>query len=134
MSTVLKFSDASSLGFHAMVIIAEKHDKLVSVKEIASQVLVSEAHLSKVLQRLARRGFVKSVRGPGGGFKLARTPEKIHLLEVYEAIDGELTNTSCLLGLKNCPRKNCILDDLIQSTNDRVRDYLSKTSLADLIE
>jgi Rrf2 family nitric oxide-sensitive transcriptional repressor len=65
MPTVLRMSDAASLALHGMVILAEAPERRVSARAIASELDASEAHLAKVLQRLARAGLVESVRGRG---------------------------------------------------------------------
>lgn len=132
MSSVLKISEAASLALHTMVYLAANRGKSISNKDIASVLDVSETHLSKVLQRLAKFGLVKSVRGPKGGFKLGKGDSDISLLEVYEAIDSALEPDDCLLGSHICGGDECILGDLIGVLNNRVKDYLSKTRLADL--
>lgn len=134
MSNVLKISDAASLALHSMVILAESPDKLVTAKKAAKDLLVSEAHLSKVMQRLVKSGLVSSVRGPGGGFKLAKDPETITLLDVYEVIDGPLDEDECLLHMKACSRHQCIMGNVISEINTKIRDYLSGTNLALLCE
>jgi len=130
MPNVLRVSEAASLALHTMVLLAANSGKLLSTREIASTLKVSEAHLSKVLQRLAREGLVESIRGPKGGFALARSSGRITLLEVYEAIEGPLGDTDCLLSKRLCDGDNCIMGPLLRDTNRKVREYLSKTTLA----
>ena len=134
MSNILKISDAASLALHSMVILAESPKELVTAKKAANELLVSEAHLSKVLQRLVKSGLVSSVRGPGGGFRLAKPSADITLLEVYESIDGSLDGDDCLLHMKVCPRHLCIMGNVINEVNTRIRDYLTSTNLALLCE
>jgi Rrf2 family protein len=134
MGNVLKISDAASLALHVMVILAENPDELTPAKQAADVLYVSEAHLSKVLQRLGKVNLVMSTRGPGGGFRLANPPGETNLLEVYEAIDGRLDEDNCLLHNKACKRENCILGGINESLNSQIRDYLSGTTLNDLIE
>jgi len=134
MAGILKFSDAVSLGFHAMVILAESTGAPIRVKEAADELCISEAHLSKVMQRLGRQGLVRSTRGPGGGFRLARDASQISLLNVFEAIDGPLDESDCLLDKKVCNRERCIIGGLTSSVNKQIRKYLSDTTLEDLKE
>jgi Rrf2 family protein len=132
MSGVLKISDAASIAIHAMVYLASLKDgRLASTKEIANTYGVSEAHLSKVIQRLAHSGLVKTFRGPNGGISLAKSPDKITLLNVYESIEGSLSSSACLLGTKKCGGAGCILGDLLQSLNKQVKTRLSGTKLSD---
>lgn len=132
MSHTLKISEAASLGLHSMVLLAAKPDKPLSTHEVASELRVSEAHLSKVFQRLAKAGLVTSTRGPGGGFVLAKPADTISLLEVYETIDGPLTGEDCLLGDPTCNGKACLLGGLVKAVNEQMRSYLTNTRLADV--
>jgi Rrf2 family protein len=91
---------------------------------------VSEAHLAKVLNRLTRAGLLRSMRGPSGGFSLARPPGEILLLEVYEATEGPLQAPTCLWDTPKCARESCPLGELMHDLNTRLRDFLATTSLA----
>lgn len=133
MSNVLKISEAASLALHAMSYLAVKNGAgPMSTKEIAGHFKVSEAHLSKVLQRLAKQGLVKTARGPGGGAALARKPDDITMLEIFEAIEGPIDITPCLLGKPACGYPRCILGDLVGRVNDTVENSFAGTTLADL--
>ena len=132
MSNILKISEAASLALHVAVILAANPDKLIPTREFASMLQSSEAHLSKVLQRLDKAGIVNSTRGPKGGFKLSKPSDDITLLDVYEAMDGELSTSNCLLN-KNLCNGNCIMGDLVGKLNMQVKDYLSKTKLNSLV-
>lgn len=132
MASILKISEAASLALHTVVYLATQHDGLVSTKEIARVLHASEAHLSKVLQRLARVGIVSSVRGPKGGFALHEPPEKISLLEVYQAIEGPLALNNCLSEHPSCSGKQCVLGTLIGTIHEQITKYLSKTTVAQL--
>ena len=132
VTNVLKFSDAATLALHTMAFLARSPDRIVSVREIAKLLGASEAHLSKVLQRLAKGGLVRSLRGPSGGFKLARQGDKVTLLDVFETIEGPLDVNPCLLGKRKCNGDSCILGDLPGKMNRRIKDYLSDTHLSAL--
>jgi Rrf2 family protein len=132
MSTAIKVSDAASLAMHTMVLLADRKDRSMTAQEIAEALKASKAHLAKVLQRLAHAGLLRSERGPGGGFMLARPGKEITLLQVYETIEGPLAASDCLLHTRLCGGKNCILGGLLTQLNAQVRKYLSKTRLTDL--
>jgi len=134
MSGLLKISDAASLALHSMAYVAENGaDHPVSVKEIARAYSVSEAHLSKVIQRLAHTGIVKTTRGPSGGVMLAKPAKEITLLTIYEAIEGPIPDTTCLLGAPSCDYRVCILGDLLSDVNFQVRKKLSGTRLSEFL-
>ena len=132
MANAFRVSEACTLALHTMVLLARNEDTSHTTREIAETFKASEAHLSKVLQRLHKAGFVQSVRGPKGGFRLARPSDAVTLLDVYETIEGSLTVSRCLFGKPVCSGKTCILSGLIERVNAEVRDYFSRTRLSDL--
>lgn len=134
MPSVLRISDAASLGFHTMALLTARPEKTHSTRAIAQELQVSEAHLSKVLQRLTKVGFVKSIRGARGGFALTPQGQGLSLLDVYEAIDGPLNPSTCLLGHPSCPGNGCILGDMLDEMNAGVRERFQTRRLTDLAE
>jgi len=115
-----------------MVFLAGVPTTRYSSGRIARTLCVSEAHLAKVLQRLSKAGFLVSVRGPNGGFRLARSPEKITLLEVFEAIDGPFEPEECLMHDHSCGQIGCLFGDLLGDINRQVREYLGGRNLEDV--
>ncbi len=131
MPSILRISDAASMGIHAMAILATRAESPVSCKEMAEALGVSDAHLSKVLQRLGKERLVRSARGPKGGFVLAQPAEEITLLDIYEAVDGPFVPSDCLLARRTCNGR-CIFGDLLASVNRQVKEALKGTKLTDL--
>lgn len=133
MANALKISEAATLGLHAIIILAQNNDKLISVKQIANHLDVSANHLSKVMQRLTKAEFIESIKGYNGGFKLIGNPEEITLLMIYELFDGKLKETSCLLTHKKC-QGECILGDLVESINKQAKKKFETTKISDFIK
>ena len=129
MACMLKISEAVSIGFHSSAYLASNPDRPVSTKELAAKLGVSVNHLSKVMQRLVNSEIVKSIRGPGGGFKLNAPRSKITLMDIYTSIQGPLTLSDCLLNRPTCLGKECILGGLVSRVNKEVSTFLSKTRL-----
>ncbi|MBN1293545.1 MAG: Rrf2 family transcriptional regulator [Candidatus Latescibacteria bacterium] len=134
MSKILNISEATALALHAMIYLEYQKDRLVSTKEIAEAFSASEAHLAKVMQRLVKARFVKSVRGPKGGFALEKQCEDIKILHIYEAFEGSLSEHSCLFDKPVCGLEKCVIGDLLGKLNDKVLNYLNTTSLCDVAE
>lgn len=132
MGRIVSISEAAALGLHAMVYLANHGEQPVSVAEIAESLEASANHMSKVLQRLARAGFVRSLRGPAGGFSLAPSAGAITLLEVYETIDGPLRSGACLFDLPVCEGQSCVLGGILASVTEQLRAYLAQTVVSDL--
>lgn len=132
MASLLKISDATVLGLHAMVYLAEQMEETVTTCEIAAFLCASEAHLAKVLQRLVRAGLIKSVRGPKGGFSLVKGGEATTLLAIYEVLEGTFPKCYCLFESPICDRTGCILGGLLAKLGKEVKDYLTATTVAEL--
>lgn len=133
MSTGIPISDAASMAMHSMAYIASRHEPS-SVHNISERLGVSEFHLSKVLQRLSKRGLVRSNRGPKGGFTLYSDPDSITLMDVYEAIDGPLNDSPCLMRSKTCGSTSCILGDTMQAMQAMFRKRLTGTRISDITD
>ena len=131
MSNMLRISEAATLALHTVGVLQGKARAMWTTRAIARTLGVSEAHLSKVLQRLAKAGVVRSVRGPKGGFALAKSGDEVTLLDVYEAIDGKLEPTRCLFGRRACDG-NCIVGDLVAKVNTLVEESFSKTKVSEI--
>lgn len=133
MTNLLKISDAASIGLHTAAYLAAEPGRTATTREIAGALGVSSAHLSKVLQRLEKAGLVKSTRGPKGGSRLTDAGASATLLEVFEAIEGRLTPSECLLGRKACAAGGCMLGDLLGTVNALVMGRLSNGKVSDLV-
>jgi Rrf2 family protein len=130
MTNLLRISEAASMAIHTVALLAADPARVATTGEVAMDLSVSEAHLSKVLQRLAKEGLVKSVRGPKGGFILGKPANEIRLLDVFEAIEGRLEPADCLLEKPVC--SGCIMGDLLHKVNTLVREQLSNTRVSDV--
>jgi Rrf2 family protein len=133
MGGVVRFTEASSIALHAMTILAARPGLHVTTSYVATRLPVSEHHLAKVLQRLARAGLVESVRGPGGGYLLRRPAAEITLLDVHEAIEGGFVVASCVFSHPSC-LGDCVLGDTVREANALVHARLARTSLADVVQ
>jgi Rrf2 family protein len=133
MASIVHLSEGANLALHAVMRLAQDPHALLDTRSLAGELGGSVAHLSKVLQRLQRAGILASVRGPAGGFRLARPPADVTLLQVYELIEGPLEIRDCLLDTPmRCPG-HCLFGDFLRSTGTRFRDLMTRTTLADLM-
>jgi len=132
MSSLLGISEGAALALHAVTYIASEEGRISSTRRIASVLKVSEAHLSKVLQRLAKAGLIKSIRGPSGGFTFRKEAQKISLLDVFEAIEGKYRARECLFDSPRCTGNECLLGGLLLSIDSTAKDYLASTTVAEL--
>lgn len=136
MGSAASISEAASLAFHSMLLLAKhsvhEDEAYLNVKDISQRTGASQAHLSKVLQRLAKAGLVRSSTGPRGGFTLAKPTDQITLLDIYEAIEGPIELPNCLLRRDGCMFTLCLLDGFLARVTKEFRDYLANKRLSDL--
>lgn len=103
------------------------------VDEISQEEQISPSFLGKIFQSLSRSGLVRSVRGTGGGFILARSAESITLLDVFESIEGPLALQRCQQPTPSCERSDsCALCSVFEQAQDRVKDVFTQTTIRDL--
>ena len=133
MNRIVRFSEAFAIGVHAMLDLATHPDRLTVRRVLADKYHVSPHHLAKVMHRLAQAGLVTSERGPGGGYRLARPPGDVSLLEVFEAVEGPISVAGCLFAHPICGGECCLFGNLLADAAARIRDYMAGTSLADAV-
>ncbi|MFZ9642844.1 MAG: Fe-S cluster assembly transcriptional regulator IscR [Candidatus Methylopumilus sp.] len=108
-------------------------DKPVTLAGISERQSISLSYLEQLFSRLRRSGLVKSVRGPGGGYRIAKSLDVISISEIISAVDELIDATQCG-GHENCHDEGrCMTHDLWSSLNVKILEYLSGISLADLI-
>ena len=108
-------------------------DKVCLLNDIASAVDVPSTFLAKIFQQFSKTGLVKSFRGTGGGFMLGRRAESITLLEVVEAVEGQIVPNRCVVSFDECARSvSCNVHPVWQRVQQQVCDVLKGVSLKDL--
>ena len=86
----MKLSQSATYAIFSMQYLARQREEAVTVKEIAAEFKFPEKHLAKIMQKLVKLQLLKSVRGIGGGYKLAKHPTCINLVQIITAIDGPI--------------------------------------------
>ena len=126
----------SDYTLRVLMYLALQRPRLATIPEIAAAYGISENHLMKVVHRLARAGIVESVRGKGGGVRLARPPEDIRLGAIVRASEGDAPIVECLSGDPHACRiaRPCLLRGFLVSAFDALYDSLDEHTLADLVE
>ena len=108
-------------------------DKPVTLAGISERQSISLSYLEQLFSRLRRCGLVKSVRGPGGGYRIAKPLTEISISEIISAVDELIDATQCG-GQENCHDEGrCMTHELWSSLNVKILEYLSGISLADLV-
>ncbi len=107
--------------------------KAALARNIAAGTGLPEPFLAKLLQDLVRDGYLKSNKGPRGGFRLAVAAARIPLFKIVEAIDGPGKYQRCIAGQAEChERVACSMHDSWMPLRARIVEYLQETTIADL--
>jgi Rrf2 family transcriptional regulator, iron-sulfur cluster assembly transcription factor len=105
----------------------------VTLATISERQHISLSYLEQLFGKLRRAKLVTSVRGPGGGYCLARPTGSITMAEIITAVDEPIDATQCA-GKENCDDdKRCVTHDLWATLNQKMNDYLNSVSLADVV-
>ena len=131
----MKLSQGATYAIYGLQFLARKYDKIVPVKEIAKNFHFPGKHLAKIFQNLVKAGLLTSERGIGGGFKLAKKPVEINLIDIIVAVDGPIIAKGCFLTQTDC-QKLCICTTakLIQDAQLRMIETFRKITLEQLID
>ena len=129
LAKLINISEAGSLAIHTMALLAGRPEKKYTTRKIAKIFNASENHLAKVMRQLVKNGFLLSVRGPNGGFKIKKPLKDILLLEILETIEGKLDSNTCLFKTQICNDDQCVMGKLSEGLNKKIIDYFTKTNL-----
>ena len=106
----------------------------VTLAEISQRQKISLSYLEQLFGKLRRRALVDSVRGPGGGYRLAQDMTQISVADIILAVDETLDSTQCG-GRENCRDENkCITHNLWASLNQHIFNYLGAVTLKQLVD
>lgn len=109
-------------------------DQTITLSEIAGRQSISVAYLEQLFAKLKRGGLVSSVRGAGGGYRLAREAHNIAVLDIIAAVNESVDATRCD-GHGNCQDgAMCLTHDLWHELSERIEDYLAGITLGSLID
>lgn len=118
----------------AMIDLAmRQHEGPVTLAGISERQRISLSYLEQLFGKLRRHALVASVRGPGGGYCLAKPLAEVSVADIVHAVDEPLDATQCG-GKKNChDDRTCMTHTLWTNLNAKMNEYLSSVSLADLV-
>ena len=122
-------------GLRAMVNLAERYGQgTVSAKDLAAQEEVPYQLICKLLQKLQRAGFIRSLMGPSGGYKMAKPPSEVTLGDVVEVLQGQVIINRCVLD-DGCSRKHtCVVSASLRKIQKELENYMETVTLEQLIK
>ena len=133
----MKISTRGRYALRLMMDIAMNgQNEPVRIKDIARRQEISEKYLEQIVSVLNKAGFVKSSRGPQGGYRLMRAPQEYTAGSILCLIEGSLAPVACMdMEENDCPRhERCATLFLWQKLHEAMKDVIENVSLSDLIE
>jgi len=111
-------------------------ERAVPLQDVASRQEISLSYLEQLFARMRRAGLVSGVRGPGGGYRLSRDASSVTIADIIAAVNEPIKATRCEEGsMKSCIGRSgrCIAHGLWQEMGDRIQNFLTSVSLADVL-
>lgn len=130
----MKLSTRTRYGLRAALELALQHDKEpLQIKTIARRQDISIKYLEQIIAILKTSGLVESIRGPHGGYLLAKTPEEITLYDLFRALEGSGTTVECLENKNCCSRHSgCVARQAWAKLQKSIDDALKSLTLKEL--
>lgn len=129
----MKLTRASSYALHAAAFMAaQKYDRPLASHNIAQAEDIPERFLLKVLKPLVSARILLSIKGPNGGYRLAKSPNAISMLDIVEAVDGPIRGQAPFAAVDGNGALNRKLETICKQMADQTRKNLGKVTLADL--
>src|SRR5574343_774394 len=130
----MRLSTFSDYSLRVLMYLGAQPDRLATIAEIAAGHGISEAHLMKVVHRLGRGGFIETVRGKGGGMRLALAAKDIGLGDVIRHTESDFTLVDCFADNATCRiQKACCLNAILNQAVKAMFLVLDGYTLADLL-
>ena len=133
----MKLSTKGRYAVMAMVDLAQaSKDRPVPLGDIASRQEISLSYLEQLFAKLRKAGVVKSVRGPGGGYRLARPTGETRISDIMMAVEEPVKVTRCKTAAKGCLEggRRCVTHDLWDELGRHIHLFLSGVTLEDVLE
>ena len=128
MVLYMEITRETDYAIRCVLYLSGKEESIIMADEISRAMSVPKSFLSKILQKLAKAGVVTSFRGVKGGFRLAKKPKQISLLDIIEAIEGPAAMNRCALDASLCDFSGtCTVHPVWVKLRKMVEDYLRKT-------
>ena len=130
----MRFSICTDYSLRVLMYLGSQHERLATISEIAQFYGISENHLMKVVNQLGNLGYIETIRGKGGGMRLARDPKKIIIGKVIRDTETDFALAECFNDNSSCRiQSDCSLQTILSSALAGLFGVLDKYTLEDII-
>ena len=132
----MKISTKGRYALRLMLDLALEENQIVRLKDVAERQQISMKYLEQIISVLQKCGYVRSLRGPGGGYTLARSPKDYTVGMILRQIEGSLAPVACLEQKDNVCSRNleCVTLIFWQRLYDAINEVVDQVTLADMLE
>ncbi|QAT42700.1 RrF2 family transcriptional regulator [Aminipila luticellarii] len=133
----MKVSTKGRYALRLMIDLAEHNTgEYISLKDISQRQGISTKYLEQIVSQLGKAGYLNSVRGPQGGYKLARAAKDYTIGDILRVTEGKFAPTTCLLDEKNqCEMyEECATISFWEGLYDVINKYIDSYTLEDIVE
>jgi Rrf2 family protein len=131
MNRFPSISEASSIAIHSLALVAN-HEGSINVNQMAEKTGFSRNHIAKIMQLLVRQGYLRSGRGPKGGFELLKNAGQVSLLEIIELIEGKMDHSFCGIDEGKCPFESCVFGNLPAEFSEKFREFYENRTISEI--
>jgi len=129
----MRLTTMTDYALRLLMYVAQHPDRLCTIAEVATAYGISEAHLMKITHQLGLAGYIETVRGKGGGMRLAKPAAEINLGAVVRSVEADFMLVECMATGSNCALTgHCKLTGIFSVALQRFLAHLDRYSLADL--
>ena len=130
----MRLTTLTDYALRLLMYLAQRPERLCTIAEVASSYQVSEAHMMKVAHQLGLAGWIETVRGKGGGMRLAHAPKDIGLGAVVRSVEPDFFMVECFSTANSCVLSgDCKLTAVVEGALQSFMNYLDAKSLADIL-
>lgn len=130
----MRLTAMTDYALRLLMYVAQRPERLCTIAEVAQAHGISEAHLMKVTHQLAQQGWIATVRGKGGGMRLANSPADINLGAVVRGMENDFALVECLGSASQCGLTgHCALSGVLEGALQSFMVHLDGFSLADVL-
>lgn len=130
----MRLTTMTDYAMRLLIFLAQQPERLCTIAEIARSYDISQSHLMKITHQLALAGWIETVRGKGGGMRLARAPRDIVLGEVVRSMEPDFSIVECLATGGGCMLSgNCKLTGVMDGALRSFMEHLDGHTLADIL-
>jgi len=131
----MRLTSFTDYALRVLILLGLAPDRLVTIDELAVRYGISRNHVMKVVHRLGTLGYVETIRGKGGGVRLARDPAAVRIGDVVRDFEEDMTIVECFDTLTNtCPiQTSCLLRGMVRDATAQFLSELDRHTLAELL-